>query len=161
MIASLIGTEATSAILSRNILSILKTTEKNAKTEIEEYFINERINGFKIGWPIYVHFEFKDNIHLYNYDSIKWFEFFHKNMKKYKNSSKKYKTDKFVVKYEDVDLIKTNSFLNKTFYLKNINGEYNLELQFNDGTLKIDYKDNSFFLSYEGKRMSEISPLFE
>jgi len=151
-------TEAASAILSRNILSILRRTAQRVKSEIEEYFINERIARFQQGWPIYIHFEFKNNLYLYNYDSVKWMEYIHKFMKKYSNKVKKGEKE-LEVTYKFSESRKVKEFIMELFYLKTVSKGYVNNIKFGDGRIEFKLLDGSFVVRYSGERMGEISPV--
>jgi hypothetical protein len=51
---------------------MLERTLERAKSPAEREFAEARARSFKHGWPLYIHFEFRNNEHLYNSDVVGW-----------------------------------------------------------------------------------------
>lgn len=157
-LTSLVGTDAASAMLSRVILRVLERTRRRAGTAVEQYFVAQRVHAFQRGWPIYIHFAWRNNLFLYNMDAPHWYAWFRDRLRTVPGRERVGRrcTRLVVPACPDALLKKT---LLTAFVLNRVPEQFARVLRFHDGELTVKLERGSLELILRGPRAAEVTEI--
>lgn len=151
-LVSLVGTDAATAILTRNASRLLEVTSARASGKAERRFLAERTAAFKAGSPLYLHFAFRNNEHLYNCDVVEWTARFAKAFRKAATLAPDREGLRFHAPLAEPAVA---AFLKRAFVRRALPEPFEERLAFFDGAFCVRCAKGTVTVSCEGPRAAE------